>query len=549
MKIVSIIITFIIISCANSQSLSEPSLKRDFKRISTPKLLVPPEDSNVILLKMTFNGAIPKSRLSNVNIQDITTISLVYSKYKLNDLFDQMALNAQRTEKLFTLLPELRNNKNIQWYWIEQTGCHNPENCTDYFHGFIINLKSKKESDLKETEIALFDYYVKMYEGKEDSKTMDSLIEVKKLNLTKVCDTVIVRNILKHNRMPKIHGLKDIDKSKLLKYLKNEQFDSGSYTLHLLMDKKGKLEFAQEYERPTKDKKVLDFLNKNLHLTSARYRNKKIPSHIKLVIYKSNWKFKIDAFWEPILPNNEIFKIDQFTFQETKHIKCEYIDTSIKKSVTMNYSYTTPDLILKVFDRNKQWKNCLIATDVTGSMYPYLAQFQMWHKLHLKANSGNHDFVFFNDGDNAPDHTKITGKVGGIYYLNTFNYMDLEDKMKLAMRKGGGGDGPENNIEAVIEGLKNNPNCKEVIMIADNWATPRDLQLLDSIKVPIRLVLCGTQFNGINTAYLDMIRKNKGSIHTIEKDLYDLSKLLEGQSFELEGKTYKLKNGQFVLDK
>ena len=109
--------------------------------------------------------------------------------------------------------------------------------------------------------------------------------------------------------------------------------------------------------------------------------------------------------------------------------------------------------------------------------------------------------MFFNDGNNKPDHTKVTGSVGGNYYIKTNSKAELFKTMNTSMMNGGGGDGPENNIEAVIEGLKMNNKLKAVIMIADNYATPRDLELLNQVKVPIRLIVCGT-YNGINTAYL-----------------------------------------------
>lgn len=135
--------------------------------------------------------------------------------------------------------------------------------------------------------------------------------------------------------------------------------------------------------------------------------------------------------------------------------------------------------------------------------------------------------------------------MGGIYYVNTKDFESLSNTLNTAMTSGGGGDAPENNIEAVIKGIEKNPKVKEVIMIADNNATPRDLSLLSKVKVPIRLILCGAS-NGINLAYLEMVRKNKGSIHTMENDLLDLCLKTEGEKFELDGITYQIKYGNIV---
>lgn len=113
------------------------------------------------------------------------------------------------------------------------------------------------------------------------------------------------------------------------------------------------------------------------------------------------------------------------------------------------------------------------------------------------------------------------------------------------MSSSNGGDTPENNIEAVLKGIENCPDCEEIIMIGDNFATPRDLSLLSDVGKPIRLILCGTSV-GINTVYLDMVRKNKGSLHTIEEDIVNLMDLNEGSEITIGGKLYKIEKRQFV---
>jgi len=78
-------------------------------------------------------------------------------------------------------------------------------------------------------------------------------------------------------------------------------------------------------------------------------------------------------------------------------------------------------------------------------------------------------------------------------------------------------------------------------------ATPRDLDLLSQIKVPIRLILCGTHTGPFNISYLNMIKKNKGSIHTIEEDLTNISSIKEGEILYLEGNKYVYKKGSFKV--
>jgi len=530
----------------HAQTSDAHSLPKKLIRISTPMLQIVDNDSEIIVLKMDFNGAVPKSKLSKIKVQDIESISLAYSRFKLSDMFDQLTLNAQRMDKLYALMPGLKDNKSIQWYWVEQTGCDNPETCNEYFHGFVIRRKSESKIMVRKTEAELMDYYMGVYEGEGNTEKMDSLMLASKTKLLKTCDTVLLTTLIRGNRLSKIRGWNQENNGKLARLLKTELKDSGIVHLDLIMDKNGKLANIENASEMSKVGKISRLLDENLSIVPARYMGKKIKTQVVVTIQIINGNVNVELMQTPILPNNEKFVLDKFLYQESRRVICDYIDTSAKTAYQPSLN-STPDIIFRVFDRNRQWKNCLIATDVTGSMYPYLAQFKVWHKLNLSSHAGNHDFVFFNDGNFLPDVMKVPGKVGGIYYVKTSDYDSLSNTMAKTMNNGiGGGDIPENNIEAVIEGLKKNPHCKEVIMIADNNATPRDLILLNKVKVPIRLILCGAQM-GINTAYLDMVRKNGGSIHTMEQDLYDLSGMRDGEIIELDSNKYQLKDGQFIL--
>lgn len=201
----------------------------------------------------------------------------------------------------------------------------------------------------------------------------------------------------------------------------------------------------------------------------------------------------------------------------------------------------------KVMERHPEWKDMMVVVDVTGSMYAYIGQVMLWLKLNEKQERTK-QHVFFNDGDVKPQHLKIIGKTGGIYTTNETKFDEVIGTALKAMRGGCGGDGPENNLEATIEGLKTCTTCGDIIMIADNWATPRDIKLYKDIDRPVKIILCGSS-SGINVEYLNLARKLKGSVHTIEKDLDDLAKLSEGESVEIGGATYKIKDGKFVIAK
>lgn len=202
------------------------------------------------------------------------------------------------------------------------------------------------------------------------------------------------------------------------------------------------------------------------------------------------------------------------------------------------------NLILKVFERNKHWQDKLVVCDLTGSMAPYAAQLELWYKLNF-AKEQNLQFVFFNDGDNKADELKKIGETGGIYYTPSKGLDSLVYKMAYVQTAGGGGDGPENNMEALIKGTAQARPFKELIMIADNYAPVKDIALLESFNVPVRIILCGVN-SEIEPDYLRIAWKTKGSVHTMEEDILSIGKLLDGQEIRIKGKIYRLMKGKFI---
>ncbi|MGL5890680.1 MAG: hypothetical protein ACRC3B_12380, partial [Bacteroidia bacterium] len=204
-------------------------------------------------------------------------------------------------------------------------------------------------------------------------------------------------------------------------------------------------------------------------------------------------------------------------------------------------------VVRKVFRRNPKWKQMEIVCDVTGSMSPYSPQVMAWYKMNTDDKKVKR-FVFFNDGDLKPDHTKTIGSTGGIYEITSSNFTDVYAKMKEAMNGGWGGDGPENNLEALLHVQNLNTDNQpggELVMIADNWATPRDTSMICKLKRPVRIILCGAQYF-INPAYLNIARATGGSLHLMEKDLEDLAQMREGEVLIIGSKKFTLRGGKFI---
>jgi hypothetical protein len=201
-------------------------------------------------------------------------------------------------------------------------------------------------------------------------------------------------------------------------------------------------------------------------------------------------------------------------------------------------------VIYEVMKRN-QWQDKLIMCDVTGSMSPYVGQLALWYRLN-HARENNLQFVLFNDGDNMPDEKKKIGETGGIYYARSKVVDSLDAFMSKVQALGSGGDCPENNIEALIKGMKMASPFKDVIMIVDNYAPIKDIQLLSQVKTPVHVILCGANNVGIQPDYLKLAWRTKGTIHTIEEDIANLARLSEGQQITIAGWKYKIMGGDFV---
>jgi hypothetical protein len=197
-----------------------------------------------------------------------------------------------------------------------------------------------------------------------------------------------------------------------------------------------------------------------------------------------------------------------------------------------------------VFKRNK-WDDMLVVCDVTGSMNPYVAQVAMWYRLSI-LQKNKIQFVFFNDGDDIDDDLKKIGATGGIYYTASTNIDSLDRFVSRVQARGCGGDAPENNMEALIKGVKMATPFKELVLIADNNAPVKDIRLLPSFHVPVHIIVCGSDYSAVLPDYLKVAWKTKGSVHTVEEDIVSLARLSEGQEITIGGKAYKIMGGEFI---
>ncbi len=210
------------------------------------------------------------------------------------------------------------------------------------------------------------------------------------------------------------------------------------------------------------------------------------------------------------------------------------------------------DDISKALDRQKDWDGTLVVMDWTGSMYAFGGEVMKWHLLNFQ-KSKIESFVLFNDGDAKDTYQKTIGETGGIYMQKATNIDQLLRLFELVMARGGGGDRPENDLEAIVKGLEKFPNTKQVILIADNRSCVRDMPMLDKIKVPVKVILCGySDQMGANPDYIQIAAYTGGSVHTAEEDIVDLKIELLADEDDLaltrDGKTILTIRSQCQVD-
>jgi hypothetical protein len=204
--------------------------------------------------------------------------------------------------------------------------------------------------------------------------------------------------------------------------------------------------------------------------------------------------------------------------------------------------------VTDVMDRKwSEWKSekIIVVQDVTGSMSSYLTQTLIWHELY--AAKGVEHYLFFNDGDNKPDGKKILGKTGGIYYIASNRLSDIQETAHRASKAGSGGDGPENNVEALIAAQNKCTSCSSMVMIADNFASVKDMALLGELKKPVHIVVCGGNGEQVHSDYLSIAAVTGGSVHTVQLDMDLKGKAVEGFVLNVMGRAYIFSDGRFSL--
>lgn len=476
-------------------------------------------------LPVNFDRSKPLIQVpDSLNTLVVQHIDLVYSENKENPSFDQKRLNQKRISRLKSYWKKVQDPQ-ITWRHIAQDGAKNRSEAQELFHGFVIYYRPTPTKAIIEKELNFIEK--ELFGASTGSDMEDAVASVEEVvsEDTRAAMNVEIGNTWTHDE---IINSEDFKKTETVRPGMKHDFAVysdmlGCYDLHLF----------KAFTTTSGQYKIIDSLAHLPNNMGNSFYWETAPGEKPATIYCSWAEKKEDCGSAPT------YEHESTLAYETVSFALPYLEMA----TPLNLDY---NVVKEVYARHPTWTNTHVVMDVTGSMAPYIAKTMTWVR-ETESSPQVSAFTFFNDGDATPHHLKRTGKVGGIYSTENTNFKTVYAEMQSTMKKGGGGDCPENNIEAVLKGLKTHPNCDEIIMVADNWATPRDLSLVEEIGKPVHVILCGASA-AINVDYIQLAYDTGGSIHTIEEDL-EAKNIKPGKMLKIGQTYYTLSKGKIVIAK
>ncbi|MBF9141811.1 hypothetical protein [Hymenobacter properus] len=466
-------------------------------------------------------------RLGNLQL---VRVDLVYTAFRLDPAFRQRQLNLGRLRNLTARLPGILTNPAISWNLVEQTGCSSSETCQDYFHGFVL-------------------YIEKRYTAADTKREADSLARTLDLRLRKFDRLRAARKSsgkpIACNYPPSRYSLKDLNKRLKQRY-RTPPGLHGTFGFEARADQAGVVQqvllhpadpgAAVPPELAAKLQETLAFAS------GFRVGKQRFPfvvrGEVVLPVRRRSLRFRGYYLADSLMRKHNIrLRSDDCVarFYKPGELRDDELLPNPDASV-----------VSKVMARHPEWRKQVVVADVTGSMAPYTLDLLTW--LQLSALQEEKTFVFFNDGNDAPDKTKTIGRTGGLYEVKTADFEQIKSKVLEAMLAGGGGDAPENDAEALLRAQQLEPAATEYIWLADNHTFPRDTELLKLGPGKVRIILCGA-YGYVNPRYLALARTRGYTLHTLEGDITSLSTLLEGQTISIMGAQYLVTKDGFKLIK
>ncbi|GAA3998081.1 hypothetical protein GCM10022408_06020 [Hymenobacter fastidiosus] len=502
----------------------------------------PLPDLEALQLPSTFSGA--DLRALHLTERHIVRVDLVYTAFRLNPAFNQRQLNLSRIRNLAAGLPGLLTDESITWTLVEQTGCASPTACQPFFHGFVVYVTRHATAATSRADLDSLTRKLRLLEKKRPKSAKKAPGKKVACNLpfTRLTNRQMARNLRGAYRCPE-------RPAQIVKFELTVDEHGATRSVRVLPPAK-----------PLCTAELEEALRQSIVFASGFPINRRqFPFIVRGAVRLPMGPWQVVgqpdlAFTSFSLPDSVARLYRVFLKKKNPQHKHDYCEARITRAGELLADTAAaeemplpPDanVVTRVMQRHPEWSKEVVVTDVTGSMFPYTYDLLAW--LQLSALQDEKTFVFFNDGNDQPDKDKRVGKTGGLYQVRTDRYETIRDKLIETMKAGGGGDAPENDAEALLYARQlTAADSTDLILIADNYTFPRDAKLLKNTTAHVRIILCGVR-DYINPRYLALARKHGFSLHTIEGDIEDLSKLLEGEIITIQGQQYQVTGDGFKL--
>ncbi|MGY2131087.1 hypothetical protein ACW9KT_02580 [Hymenobacter sp. HD11105] len=503
----------------------------------------PLPDLEALRLPSTFSGAdLQALRLKE---RHIVRVDLVYTAFRLNPTFNQRQLNLSRLRNLAAGLPGLLQDESVTWTLVEQTGCNSPTECQPFFHGFVVYVSRHATAATSRADLDSLTRKLRILEKKRPKVAKKSQGKAVACNLppSRFSNRQMARSLRQHYKCP--------------------QRDAQIVKFELKVNADGTVQAVKVLptSKPLCTAELEAAIRKSVGFHSGFPINGKTfpftaKGAVRLPIGALQLLGEPDmGFTHFALPDSAARLYRVFLKKKNKQHKNDYCEARITKAGELLATADTAavelplpadaNVVTRVMQRHPEWRKEVVVTDATGSMFPYTYDLLAW--LQLSALEDEKTFVFFNDGNDQNDKDKRVGKTGGLYHIKTDSYEAIKNKLIETMKAGGGGDAPENDAEALLYAQQlSGSDSPDLILIADNYTFPRDAKLLKNTTAHVRVILCGVR-DYVNPRYLALARKHGFSLHTIEGDIEDLSKLLEGETIIIQGQQYLVTKDGFKL--
>ena len=441
----------------------------------------------VLWLEMPFASAafVDASLAATLRGKQVERVDLVYTQFAVSPQFDQQTLNNRRLDELQRRVPGIFANAFTEWRLVGQTGATSPESGRTFFHGFVVVVRETASPELTRKELRFLDSLLgKPLGGTAGGSTVAGGITGSSSGTPAGGSSLTgSTGIVTMGGVP-VRIRRSIPDDSLRFYLRSSHSDGS--------------------------------------VVEARWTD---SAHTTI------------AYTERVMDHR---------LRRTIRLSEDSLVTAGPRSRLLSgYSKHNPDSVIMSTLRRNNWGNIAIVCDVTGSMSPYTAQLFAWIEQTQASGRCKH-YLFFNDGNGKRTGEKTNGKTGGLYPVMSGDFDTVCRKAAECMHAGDGGDIPENYIEALLAALKQFPATTEIVLIADNWASPRDLELFEKLNRPVHIILCGSR-TGVNIDYLFLARQTGGSVHTVNQDINNLGTMKDGEFVQIGRQRFILRDERFIM--